>query len=109
MSGWIAKNVGLMAFALVLSLAVWVLTTVQQDPILEADVYARVRVEAPPAGDMLLSNTLPLTVTVRVRAPQSVLADLMVGENAQVNVDLRSLDVGDHTVTDRPGIIMGKG
>ena len=44
MSGWIAKNVGLMAFALVLSLAVWVLTTVQQDPILEADVYARVRV-----------------------------------------------------------------
>ena len=107
MSGWIAKNVGLMAFALVLSLAVWVLTTVQQDPILEADVYARVRVEAPPAGDMLLSNTLPLTVTVRVRAPQSVLADLTVGENAQVNVDLRSLDVGDHTITFAPQLLSG--
>lgn len=105
MSVWFAKNVGLMALALVLSLTVWVVTSVQEDPIVEADVYARVFVDAPPAGDMLLSSSLPSTITVRVRAPRSVVDDLSAKDNTLVNVDLRALDVGDHVIDLQPTLL----
>jgi len=102
MSGWVAKNLGLMAFALVLAFGVWVLTTMRDDPIVEGEVFARVQVSPPARADLLVSGSLPTTVTVRVRAPQSVLKMLAVGDNALAPVDMSALDVGDHVVSFAP-------
>jgi YbbR domain-containing protein len=98
MSGWVAKNLGLMAFALVLAFGVWLMTTMQDDPIVEGEVFARVQVAPPARGDLLLSGSVPTTVTVRVRAPQSVLKLLNASDNALVPFDLSTLDVGRHVV-----------
>ena len=91
-----------MALAVVLALSVWVLNQLQEDPILEGDVSARVVVDAPIDGDVLLSSALPPTVTVRVRAPQSVLSELNRADHAMVKLDLRSLAVGEHVVSLTP-------
>lgn len=105
MSRWLANNVGLMALALVLAFAVWVLTALQEDPIIEGDVQARVQVEAPDQADIILSSTVPSTVTVRVRAPQSTLLTLAEPGNALVSVDLRPLPAGEHIIGLRPALL----
>ena len=94
-----------MALAVLLALAVWVFNQLQEDPILEEDVSARVVFDAPSAGDVLLSSALPPTVTVRVRAPQTVLGELAQADNALVTLDLRSLAIGEHVVSLLPQLM----
>jgi YbbR domain-containing protein len=104
MARWFANNVGLMVLALILAVLVWALASLQQDPILENSVPAPVVVMGQLSPNETLSaSTLPPTVTVRIRAPQSVFESL--GANGvQVPVNLSQLGVGEHIVLLTPTI-----
>lgn len=93
---WFANNVGLMLLSLLLAFFVWALASLQEDPILENSVSANVIITGQPAsGEIVSSSTLPPTVTLRLRAPQSVFNSLE-GTTIQVPVDLSTLGVGEH-------------
>ena len=64
------NNVSLMVLAVLLAFFVWIVASLQQDPIVENTLSAPVVIVAPPAPNQTLSaSTLPPTVTVRIRAP----------------------------------------
>lgn len=104
MARWFANNVGLMALAVILAFFVWALASLQQDPILENTISAPVVVTGQLLPNETLSaSTLPPTVTVRIRAPQSVFEGMGVN-GVQVPVDLTGLGVGEHVVQLTPSI-----
>jgi YbbR domain-containing protein len=97
MARWFANNVGLMILAVILAFFVWALASLQGDPILENTIAAPVVVTgSPPAGEVLSASNLPETVSVRIRAPQSVFETL--GNTVQVPIDLSQLGPGEHVV-----------
>lgn len=103
MARWFANNVGLMVLAVILAFFVWALASLQSDPILENTISAPVVVMGePPAGAILSANTLPISVSVRLRAPQSVFESL--GNSVKVPVDLSQLGPGEHVVQLSPAI-----
>jgi YbbR domain-containing protein len=103
MARWFANNVGLMILAVILAFFVWALASLQGDPILENTIAAPVVVTgSPPAGEVLSASTLPSTVSVRIRAPQSVFETL--GNTVQVPIDLSQLGPGEHVVELAPAI-----
>ncbi|MFC1466061.1 MAG: YbbR-like domain-containing protein [Candidatus Brachytrichaceae bacterium NZ_4S206] len=106
MARWLTNNVSLMILAVLLAVFVWGVGSLQQDPIVENTLAAPVVIVAPPAADQTISaSTLPPTVTVRIRAPQSAFESL--GANGvQVAVDLSQLGVGQHVVKLEPTIRM---
>lgn len=106
MARWLTNNVSLMILAVLLAVFVWGVGSLQQDPIVENTLAAPVVIVAPPAADQTISaSTLPPTVTVRIRAPQSTFESL--GANGvQVAVDLSQLGVGQHVVKLEPTIRM---
>jgi YbbR domain-containing protein len=86
------------AGSLVLAFFVWVIATLQSDPI-QQQRFSRLEVRMnPPAG---LIITTPAAnnrlASVIVSAPRSVL-DLLTSEEIAVSADLSSLGPGDHTV-----------
>jgi len=104
MGRWLTNNVSLMVLAVLLAFFVWIVASLQQDPIVENTLSAPVVVVAPPAPHQILSaSTLPPTVTVRIRAPQSTFESLGAG-GVQVPVDLSQLDIGQHVVRLEPAI-----
>ena len=104
MGRWLTNNVSLMVLAVLLAFFVWIVASLQQDPIVENTLSAPVVVVAPPAPHQILSaSTLPPTVTVRIRAPQSTFESLGAG-GVQVLVDLSQLDIGQHVVRLEPAI-----
>lgn len=103
MARWFANNVGLMILAVILAFFVWALASLQSDPILENTIAAPVVVTGqPPAGEVLSASTLPESVSVRIRAPQSVFETL--GNTVQVPIDLSQLGPGEHVVQLTPAI-----
>jgi YbbR domain-containing protein len=103
MARWFANNVGLMILAVILAFFVWALASLQGDPILENTISAPVVVMGqPPAGEILSASTLPGSVSVRIRAPQSVFETL--SNTVQVPVDLSQLGPGEHVVELTPAI-----
>jgi len=104
MGRWLTNNVSLMVLAVLLAFFVWVVASLQQDPIVENTLSAPVVIVAPPAPNQTLSaSTLPPTVTVRIRAPQSTFESLGAS-GVQVPVDLSRLGTGQHIVKLEPTI-----
>lgn len=104
MARWFANNVSLMVLAVLLAFFVWMLASLQQDPILENTISAPVVITSQPLPDRTLSaSTLPPTITVRLRAPQSVF-ETMGNNGVQVPVDLSQLGAGEHVVNLTPSI-----
>ena len=104
MTRWFTNNLGLMALALAMAFVVWVFNALQEDPILDGLVPARVIVTQPTVNDVVLTSSVPDTVTVRVHAPRSVLRDLALADNASVTVDLSALQSGNHVVALLPAL-----
>jgi YbbR domain-containing protein len=104
MGRWLTNNVSLMVLAVLLAFFVWIVASLQQDPIVENTLSAPVVIVAPPAPNQTLSaSTLPPTVTVRIRAPQSTFESLGAS-GVQVPVDLSRLGTGQHVVKLEPTI-----
>ncbi len=104
MARWLTNNVSLMILAVLLAIFVWGVGSLQQDPIVENTLAAPVVIVSPPAADQTISaSTLPPTVTVRIRAPQSTFESLGAS-GVQVPVDLSQLGVGQHVVKLEPTI-----
>lgn len=102
MGRWLTNNVSLMVLAVLLAFFVWIVASLQQDPIVENTLSAPVVIVAPPAPNQTLSaSTLPPTVTVRIRAPQSTFESLGAS-GVQVPVDLSRLGTGQHVVKLEP-------
>ncbi len=76
---WLVNNVSLMILAVLMAFLVWVVASLQQDPIVENTLSAPVVVVSPPPNETILASTLPASVTVRVRAPQSTFDALSAG------------------------------
>jgi YbbR domain-containing protein len=100
---WLANNVGLMVLAVLLAFAVWLVSAWQEDPISEEVVSGRVIVVGLDPSTTLLSNSLPTTITTRIRAPRSVLQFLAAG-GVKVDVNLADLSEGDHVITLTPAL-----
>lgn len=98
---WLANNVGLMVLAVLLAFAVWLVSAWQEDPIAEETVSGRVVVVGLDPSTTLLSNSLPTTITTRIRAPRSVLQTLAAG-GIKVEVNLADLSEGEHVITLTP-------
>ena len=94
MMRWLTNNVGLMVLAVLLAFAVWLVSAWQEDPIAEELVPGRVMVSGLDQSTTLLSNSLPTTVTTRIRAPRSVLQSLAKGG---VKVDVNLADLGSRS------------
>ena len=99
---WFVNNVGLMLLALVFAFATWLLSTLQDDPIVQQTVPARVnQIGADQLGDRVLVNPLPQVVTATVRGPRNAFQSLRPSD-LTVNVDVDGLDVGVHVITLTP-------
>ncbi len=98
---WLANNVGLMVLAVLLAFAVWLVSAWQEDPIAEETVSGRVLITGLDPSTTMLSNSLPTTVTTRIRAPRSVLQFLAAG-GVKVDVNLADLSEGEHVITLTP-------
>jgi YbbR domain-containing protein len=98
---WLVNNVSLMILAVLMAFLVWVVASLQQDPIVENTLSAPVVVVSPPPNETILASTLPASVTVRVRAPQSTFDALSAG-SIQVPVDLSQLGAGEHAIRLEP-------
>ena len=111
MMRWLTNNVGLMVLAVLLAFAVWLVSAWQEDPIAEELVPGRVMVSGLDQSTTLLSNSLPTTVTTRIRAPRSVLQSLAKG-GVKVDVNLADLDEGEHvivltpTLSNQPALVL---
>jgi YbbR domain-containing protein len=100
---WLANNVGLMVLAVLLAFAVWLVSAWQEDPIAEETVSGRVLITGLDPSTTMLSNSLPTTVTTRIRAPRSVLQSLAAG-GVKVDVNLADLSEGEHVITLTPAL-----
>ncbi len=104
MARWFANNVGLMILSLLLAFFVWAFASLQQDPIVENSLSVPVVIVGQPAaGELISTNSLPSSITIRLRAPLSVFESL---DNAsiQVPVDLSQLGAGEHVVQLSPAV-----
>ncbi len=101
MARWLVNNVSLMVLAVLMAFLVWVVASLQQDPIVENTLSAPVMIVSPPNDQTILASTLPASVTVRMRAPQSTFDALGAG-SVQVPVDLSQLGAGEHVVKLEP-------
>ncbi|MCS7061953.1 MAG: CdaR family protein [Anaerolineae bacterium] len=95
---WFLNNVGLMLLALLFAFAAWLLSTLQDNPIVEQSVAARINVIGlDQLRDRVLLTPLPQVVTATLRGPQQSFQALRPGD-LLVNVDVHSLDVGVHVI-----------
>lgn len=86
------------AGSLVLAFFVWMIATLQSDPI-QQQIFQSLNVQLNPPTGLIITTTSPNNrlVSVIVRAPRSVL-DLLTSEEIAVTADLTGLGPGDHTV-----------
>jgi YbbR domain-containing protein len=91
--------------SLALAFFVWVIATLQADPILQSRVPNAVPVRLQPDEGLLVVSTQPTnpTVSLRVRAPRSVL-DILSPGDLDAWADLGGLGPGEHSVRVRASI-----
>jgi YbbR domain-containing protein len=95
---WFVNNVGLMLLALLFGFGAWTLSTMQDDPIIEDNLSVKViKLGENQLDSASWTGTLPLTVTVRVRAQQSTFRALN-SAGLSMSVDLSKMGVGSHIV-----------
>jgi YbbR domain-containing protein len=98
MARWIVNNLGLMVLALLFGFGAWALSTLQDDPIVEDQLAVTVvKVGENQLGSATWSGTIPMSVTMHLRAPRSVFSQLS-SAGLQVNVDFSKLSVGEHVI-----------
>jgi len=88
----------LLAFAM--AIAIWVIAVTANDPIEAMDYLSPVPVEVIGlAPHLLITNTIPDSVTLKLSAPHSVWTDLQArSQPIHAVIDLSGLAVGTHTV-----------
>ena len=95
---WFVNNVGLMLLALLFGFGAWTLSTMQDDPIIEDNLSVRViKLGENQLDSASWTGTLPITVTVRVRAQQSTF-NALNSAGLSMSVDLSKMGVGTHIV-----------
>ena len=95
---WFVNNVGLMLLALLFGFGAWTLSTMQDDPIIEDNLSVRViKLGENQLDSASWTGTLPVTVTVRVRAQQSTF-NALNSAGLSMSVDLSKMGVGTHIV-----------
>ncbi len=105
---WLVSNLGLMVLALLFGFGAWTLSTLQDNPIIENTLSARVvKLGENQLGNATWTGTLPTTVTLSVRAPRSTY-DQLNGSGLAVYVDLSKLPVGTHVVPLTPTLPAGE-
>lgn len=94
-----AKNIRTLLLALILGFAVWVSAVTAADP---NEVRPPITVPLEIVGQetsLVITNNIPLTVEVSLRAPRSVWEQLTTQENAvRAVLDLSGLSAGEHTL-----------
>ena len=96
----ITRNLPTLLLSLLMAVVVWALAVNSIDPSVEQLYPNQIKVEViGQAPNLVITNTLPSTIAVTLRAPSSIWNSL-VNEKAPVRaiVDLSGLSVGDHTV-----------
>lgn len=95
----IVQNLVWFAVSFALAFVIWVIATLQADPILQQRVPGTVAVRLEPDEGLLVIATQPLnpSVSLRVRAPRSVLDILSTGD-LDAWGDLRGLGPGEHSI-----------
>jgi YbbR domain-containing protein len=96
----IAKYLPTFFTALVLALVVWIIAVTAADPSIEKDYPSTIPVEiVGQSTDLVITNQLPETLVLSLRAPESVWTTL-IDEKAPVRaiIDLSGLGEGAHTV-----------
>jgi YbbR domain-containing protein len=95
---WFLNNLGLIVLALAFAFATWMLSTLQEDPIIEQALPARVvRLGEGQLGDRVILNVLPAVVTATLRGPRSLFEALQPAD-LRVDLDVGSLPVGEHVL-----------
>ena len=97
---WLASNVRTFLLALILGVAVWVSAVSAADPDVVRTFPRSIPIEIVGQDPTLvLTNEVPATMEVTLRAPQSVWEILTSQENAvRAILDLSGLAAGEHTV-----------
>ena len=104
---WLVNNLGLMALALLFGFGAWALSTLQDNPIVEGNLSVKVvKLGESQLGDATWSGTLPVSITLRVRAPRDTLRQLNTS-GLSVDVDLSKLGVGTHVIPLTPTLPAG--
>jgi YbbR domain-containing protein len=87
------------AGSMVLAFFIWVIATIQSDPIQQGRFAGRVDVQMSPDTGLLITNPPPTnrTASVVVRAPRSTF-DLLSNDEINVWADLAGLGPGEHLV-----------
>jgi YbbR domain-containing protein len=96
----IARQLPTFLTAFVLALVVWIVAVTANDPSLQKDYPTAIPIEiVGQSTDLVITNPLPGTVSLTLRAPASVWTTL-IDEKAPVRaiIDLSGLGEGDHTV-----------
>lgn len=97
---WLLRNLGALALALVLAVAVWVSAVTNADPD-EVHTYPRavpLKVEGQDPGLIIVSK-VPESINVILRAPRSVWDKLSTADNPiSAVINLSGLSAGEHTL-----------
>jgi YbbR domain-containing protein len=97
---WIIRNLGSFGLAFTLSLTVWILAVIAENPD-ETRVYPRAIPLEVTGQDprLMITGSYPRQVQLTLRAPQSIWAHLLV-DDSQIRavIDLAGLAAGEHNV-----------
>lgn len=93
-----------MVLALFFGFGAWALSTLQDNPIVEAAVAVKVvKLGENRLDNVTWTGTLPVSVTAYIRAPRSVVDELQ-SSSLHIDVDLSKLSVGEHVIPLTPTI-----
>jgi YbbR domain-containing protein len=95
---WLSSNWLSMLLALLMALAVWIVATLEENPVQEEDLSTAVEINVVGLGPgLIITNDYPKTTRVRLRAQQDTWASLS-NEDVSVTADLSGLGAGTHQV-----------
>ena len=94
---WLLNNVGLLMLAVAMAVVLWVISSLQDDPIIEAPVQYRVQLQGEERlNDFVVTSKIPTTVDTVIRAGRSKLTDFQAS-GPKIVVDLVELGPGQHS------------
>ena len=98
MARWLVNNLGLMVLALLFGFGAWALSTLQDNPIVDDQLSVSVvKLGENQLGNATWSGTIPLSLTMHVRAPRTVINQLNAA-GLRVTIDLSKLSTGEHII-----------
>lgn len=96
----ILKEIPLILLSIVLAFFIWVIATISTDPTEEGRFSQTVTIETTGlSDDMLITSGMPYTVSINLRAPNSVWRRISLERvQAKAIIDVTGLDAGTHQV-----------